>query len=149
MDVLNRVSSISRKDNSMYQTTWPHSTDKLQFHSTKGHHDTLYGSSTPPFQQPSSSNVSSFCNYTSSALVRIWEFIYNFHKKVCDRFLYFLHFPQSDTHSFSVHFINNITHSASPSSPPSSSLNHTANLTHHLATIHSNNPIPSLSHSTN
>ena len=56
---------------------------------------------------------------------------------VCDRFCtLFFHFSQFGTHWFSVHFINNITHSASPFSPPSPSLNHTANLTHH--------PVPSL-----
>ena len=29
-------------------TTWPHSTNQLQFHSTRGHHDTLYSSNIPP-----------------------------------------------------------------------------------------------------
>ena len=28
--------------------TKPHSTNQLQFHSTKGHHDSLYGSNIPP-----------------------------------------------------------------------------------------------------
>ena len=91
--------------------------------------------------------MSSFCNYISNALVKIWEFTYTFlsTKWYVIAFLLFLHFPQSGTHSFSVHFINIITHSASPPSSPSPSLNHKANLTHHLATIHSNNPVPPLS----
>ena len=37
-----------RQDNCMYQTTWSNSTNQLQFHSTKGYHDTLYGSNIPP-----------------------------------------------------------------------------------------------------
>ena len=36
-------------EHSMYQTTYTHSTNHLQHHSTKGHHDTLYGSITLPF----------------------------------------------------------------------------------------------------
>ena len=52
---------------------------------------------------------------------------------------FFLHFPQSGTHSFLVHNI----HSASLPPPPFLSLNHTTNLSYHLAIIRS------LSHSTN
>ena len=48
-DVLNHVSAFSRQDNSMYQITWPHSTNQLQFHSTKGHLHTLCGSKMQPF----------------------------------------------------------------------------------------------------
>ena len=39
---------FTRQDNCMYQTTWSNSTNQLQFHSTKGYHDTLYGSNIPP-----------------------------------------------------------------------------------------------------
>ena len=46
--VLSHVSVLLSQDTCMYQTTWPHSTNHLQFHSTKGHHDTLYGSNTSP-----------------------------------------------------------------------------------------------------
>ena len=98
------------------------------------------------FKLPSSCNISSFCNDTSNALVRILEFSYIFHKMVYDRFFTCFTFPTIWHTLILIHFINNIIHSASPPSP---SFNHTANLTHHLATIHSNNPVRSLSHSTN
>ena len=45
--------------------------------------------------------------------------------------------------------MNNITHSAYLPLPPSPSLSHRANLTHHLITIGSKNPFLSLSHSIN
>ena len=61
----------------------------------------------------------------------------------------FLHFLQSGTHPCLVHFMNKITYSASLPLPSFPSLNHTVNLTHQLATIYSNNPFPSLCHSTN
>ena len=64
-------------------------------------------------------------------------------------YLHFLHFLQSGTHSVLVYFMDNITHSASFPPPPFPPLNHTSNLTHLLATIRSNNPFPSLCHSTN
>ena len=38
------------QEHSMYQTTCPHSTNHLQHHSTKGQHDTLYGSIALPFK---------------------------------------------------------------------------------------------------
>ena len=90
MDVLNHVPIFSRQDNWMYQTTCPHSTNQLQFHSTKGHHNTLYGSNTPHFKQQNSCNIFSYYNYTSNAtLLRIWELTYIFYKMVCDRFFTF------------------------------------------------------------
>ena len=50
VDVLNHVPTFSRQEHSMYQTTCPHSTNHLQHHPTKGQHDTLFGSITPPFK---------------------------------------------------------------------------------------------------
>ena len=51
----------------MCQTMCPDSTNQLQHHSTKGHHDILYGSTTLLFKQPSSRSILPFCNYTSNA----------------------------------------------------------------------------------
>ena len=42
--------AFSPQEHSMYQTTCPHSTNHLQHHPTKGQHDTLFGSITPPFK---------------------------------------------------------------------------------------------------
>ena len=50
VDLLNYMSAFSRQENWMHQTTWPHSTNQLRFHSTKGHYDTFYASYTPPFK---------------------------------------------------------------------------------------------------
>ena len=50
VNVLNHVPTFSRQENWMYQTTWPHSTNQLQFHSTKRHHDILYASNAPLFK---------------------------------------------------------------------------------------------------
>ena len=41
---------FSPQQHSMHQTTCPHSTNHLQRHSTKGQHDTLYGSIALPFK---------------------------------------------------------------------------------------------------
>ena len=41
---------FSPQQHSMHQTTCPHSTNHLQHHSTKGQHDTLYGSIALPFK---------------------------------------------------------------------------------------------------
>ena len=49
LDILNHVPAFSRQEHNMYQTMCPHPTNHLQHHSTKGQHDNLYGSITPPF----------------------------------------------------------------------------------------------------
>ena len=50
----------------MHQTTCLLFTNHLSRCSTKGHPDTLYGASTPPFKYHNSHNILPFCHYTSS-----------------------------------------------------------------------------------
>ena len=44
MDILDYMSLYLHQDHFTYQTTCPHSTNQQYHHSTKGHHDNLYGS---------------------------------------------------------------------------------------------------------
>ena len=50
VDILNHGPAFLRQEHIMYQTKCPHSTNRLQHHSAKGHHDTLYGSMMLPFK---------------------------------------------------------------------------------------------------
>ena len=50
----------------MHQTTCPHSANQPSRYSTKGHPNTLYGASIPPFKYLSLCNILPFCNQTSS-----------------------------------------------------------------------------------
>ena len=63
MDILNHVRAFLLQEHRMYQTTIPHLTNHLQHYSTKGHHDTLCGSTTLPFKWFSSPDILPFGNY--------------------------------------------------------------------------------------
>ena len=156
VDALNHVSAFWCQMNWMYQTTWPHLTNQLQFHSTKGHHVSymaqtrhLLNSQVLAIFSPSSTipvtlHYSGFENsqdlrtdlyFLENGIWSCFTFFYIFQNLVHIRFQY-------------------ISWMASPiqpplPSPPSQSLNHTADLTDYLATIHSNNPVSFLSHCTN
>ena len=71
----------------MHQTTCLHFTNHLSHYSTKGHPNTLYGASTPPFKYQSSHNILPFCHHTSSTSLlqytliifsTIWYVIFSF-----------------------------------------------------------------------
>ena len=117
---------LPRHKNRVYQTTWfsPQTGDVLNHVSTfsprqlhiPNHMATLNQSTAISFQKrmpwhliwfkhaafkkPSSCNISSFCNYTSNTLVKIFEFSnvqirllefsYTFHKMVWGRFIFYI-----------------------------------------------------------
>ena len=67
VEILNHVPTFSRQEHNIYQTTCPHSTNHLQHHSTKGQHDTLYGSIGLQFKQPTFCDILPFRNYTATS----------------------------------------------------------------------------------
>ena len=115
VDILNHVPTFSHQEHSIYQTTCPHSTNHLQHHSTKGQHDTLYGSIGLTFKQPTSCDILPFRNYTATSYYPVFT---DRHSLLYGMLTFLLHFM---TNTFFSTFL--------PLSPPPSAstlfLNHT------------------------
>ena len=75
----------------MYQTTCLLFTNHLSRCSTKGHPDTLYGASTPPFKYHNSHNILPFCHYTSSTSLLQYSLI--IFSTICYVIFFVIFFP--------------------------------------------------------
>ena len=116
LDILNHVPAFSRQEHNMYQTMCPHPTNHLQHHSTKGQHDNLYGSITPPFNSQVPAIFFPFATTPAAPHYPVFT----------DR-----HSSQYDMLTFLLHVMTNTFFSTFlPLSPPPSAftslLNHTA-----------------------